>query len=141
MLDRMAMPLVTVGDSFDPKWLDDSVADRLRIRLLAGPEHSPSGIEQLGEYQFLFRVTMPPVIPPYNVWSLSLCEGSGGCMSAEDSSVMVAFPIPGFSLGQAASAVGADSETSWTILGCGPKFWGVAVVVGSVVLVGVGGLG
>mmetsp|Transcript_26706 Transcript_26706/g.67315 ORF Transcript_26706/g.67315 Transcript_26706/m.67315 type:complete len:86 (-) Transcript_26706:744-1001(-) len=31
---------------------------------------------------------------------VSLCEGSGGCISAFDSSVKLAFPVPGFVHGQ-----------------------------------------
>ena len=42
---------------------------------------------------------VPMQMPPYNVWTLSLCLANGGCITSSDSSVIIAFPCPGFSIG------------------------------------------
>mmetsp|Transcript_26705 Transcript_26705/g.67308 ORF Transcript_26705/g.67308 Transcript_26705/m.67308 type:complete len:1001 (-) Transcript_26705:744-3746(-) len=93
------MPLVMDADDV-PRWLDSTQPDRLRISLMTGPEVDPSGLQQQGTYMFAFSVAVPAQIPPHNVWMVSLCEGSGGCISAFDSSVKLAFPVPGFVHGQ-----------------------------------------
>jgi hypothetical protein len=51
-------------------------------------------------YQFSFPVTVPAQMPPYNIWTISLCLANGGCITSSDSSVIVTFPIPGFAIGE-----------------------------------------
>ncbi|CAD7940504.1 unnamed protein product [Amoebophrya sp. A25] len=97
--DAGGMPLV-MDEEDVPRWLDYTQPDRLRINLMTGKDVSPSGLEGQGSYAFTFSVAVPAQIPPYNVWRVSLCEGSGGCISAFDSSVKLSFPVPGFVHGQ-----------------------------------------
>lgn len=76
-------------------WLDMSQKDRIRISI-----STPPGIEPIGNYSFLFPVYIPPQMPKYNVWIISVCDTGAGCISSMDSSVRVAFPKAGFQLGQ-----------------------------------------
>ncbi|CAD7959916.1 unnamed protein product [Amoebophrya sp. A25] len=78
-----------------PNWLDYTEKDRIRVSLM-----SPPGILENGIYKFTFLVTMPTQVPRDNVWTISLCEANGGCISASDKTVLIVFPVPGFSIGQ-----------------------------------------
>jgi hypothetical protein len=51
-------------------WVDFAVMDRIVVYL------DPNLPIKVGEYKFSFPVTVPEQIPPYNVWSLSLCSYS-----------------------------------------------------------------
>ncbi|CAD7968709.1 unnamed protein product [Amoebophrya sp. A120] len=112
------MPLVMDEDDV-PRWLDSTQQDRLRISLMTGPDVDPSGLQQQGTYSFSFQAVVPAQIPPYNVWTVSLCEGSGGCISAFDSSVKLAFPVPGFVHGQLAANAGDAPAASGASSGNG----------------------
>jgi hypothetical protein len=49
---------------------------------------------------FTFPAMVPLQIPPYNVWTVSLCLANGGCITSSDSSVIITFPNPGFNIGE-----------------------------------------
>ncbi|CAD7936810.1 unnamed protein product [Amoebophrya sp. A120] len=104
-----------------PNWLDYTEKDRIRISL-----NSPPGILENGIYQFTFLVTMPMQVPRDNVWTISLCEANGGCISASDKTVLVMFPVPGFALGQ---SQGSDSGRSQTAAAFPSRIPGVSSLV------------
>jgi len=52
------------------------------------------------QYSFSFPVIIPEIIPTTNIWTVSVCSTEdGGCMSPEDSSVLLNFPLAGFQIG------------------------------------------
>lgn len=83
------------GMMLTEKWLDFTQKDRIRISLM-----TPPGLIQIGTYQFSFPVTVPPQMPSYNIWTVSLCKANGGCITSSDSSVIITFPVPGFAIGE-----------------------------------------
>ena len=74
-----------------------------------------TGILENGIYKFTFLVTMPRQMPRDNVWTISLCEANGGCISASDKTVLVMFPVPGLCRLVGSSAVGNSEAKSATM--------------------------
>ena len=94
-IDDSTNQAITPGMHLSDKWLDFTQKDRIRISL-----RSPPGLESTGSYMFTFPAMVPLQIPPYNVWTLSLCLANGGCITSSDSSVIITFPNPGFNIGE-----------------------------------------
>jgi hypothetical protein len=108
------MPLVEDAEG-KPKWLDSTQPDRLRISLNT-QKTGISGLSETGEYEFQFQVIVPAQIPNYNVWTVSLCKGNGGCITSGDSAVQLVMPIPGFKHNEVSSLFEDEGASSaWTI--------------------------
>jgi len=105
-------------------WLDYTQMDRLRFFI--DTDIRRGGIKT-GEYRFVFPAWVPPVMPAFNVWQISLCrEGAGGCMTPGDPSVLLTFPIPGFKIGELhPSVLGKDTADAWH---CGPSIHTLAMI-------------
>lgn len=95
-----------------PNWLDYTEKDRLRISLM-----SPPGVMENGIYKFTFLVQIPVQMPRDNVWTVSLCEANGGCISASDRTVLVVFPIPGFAAGESSGGEIIQSSNATRTVG------------------------
>jgi len=100
------LPLLNNG------WLDYTQMDRLRFFI--DTDIRRGGIKT-GEYRFVFPAWVPPTMPAFNCWQISLCrEGAGGCMTPGDPSVLLTFPIPGFNFGEVhPSVLGKDTADAW----------------------------
>jgi hypothetical protein len=89
------LPLREVGTR---GWVDFRMMDRLVIHL------DPNREIPVGEYKFIFPVTVPEQMPVGNFWRVSLCgySDSGPCLSPESEQALVTFPLAGFKIGQLA---------------------------------------
>jgi len=89
------LPLREVGTR---GWVDFRMMDRLVIHL------DPNKPVPVGEYKFIFPVTVPEQMPVGNFWRVSLCgySDSGPCLSPESDQTLVTFPLAGFKIGQLA---------------------------------------
>merc|ERR1712032_696564 len=90
----------------DGDWLDYMQKDRLRITL--NLNQTSWTTLKAGDYRFRFPVLVPNPLPVFNVWHLALCMPNfpAGCHRITDPSVLLAFAMPGFRLGQAPPAGG-----------------------------------
>lgn len=79
-------------------WVDFRMMDRLVIHL------DPNKAVPVGEYRFIFPVTVPEQMPVGNFWRVSLCgySDAGPCLTPESDQVLVTFPLAGFKIGELA---------------------------------------
>jgi hypothetical protein len=89
------LPLREVGAR---GWVDFRMMDRLVIHL------DPNKAVPVGDYKFIFPVTVPEQMPVGNFWRISLCgySDAGPCLSPESEQALVTFPLAGFKIGQLA---------------------------------------
>jgi len=82
--------------------------DRVRIRVDNGQWTNEVKTIVKRAYSFSFPVIVPEIIPATNIWIVSVCKTNklangtfddGGCMSPDDSSVLLNFPLAGFQIG------------------------------------------
>jgi len=74
-------------------WIDTRSSDMIRIHI------AESARINAGGYAFQLPVFIPYEVPPENIWFLCLCT-SRACNSPTHSSVVTAFALPGFNIGE-----------------------------------------
>lgn len=100
----------TADVQYDPEWelheppggpkIHFKQLDRVRITVDNGQYSDEVKTIVKRAYSFSFPVIVPEIIPATNIWIVSVCSTEdGGCMSPQDSSVLLNFPLAGFQIG------------------------------------------
>eukprot|EP00929_Paragymnodinium_shiwhaense_P030622 TRINITY_DN1731_c0_g1_i1.p1 TRINITY_DN1731_c0_g1~~TRINITY_DN1731_c0_g1_i1.p1 ORF type:complete len:3325 (+),score=634.57 TRINITY_DN1731_c0_g1_i1:113-10087(+) len=109
-------------------WLDNSDPRSLRMFF----DHDKVQTLAPGRYRWTFPVSVPIRLPSYNVYTMTICRPSttnATCTGPRDPRALVAFPYPGFNLGEIGPGSTVSAQTAAAGRQARTAVWGIVLAL------------